>query len=93
MDSTVLALKFDLNNKISVLPVRVDETFPVLAAYFAQYCSIKTISKVNFKNLKKLRVLALTNNKIERIDDDTFEDLTSLEQLGLGSCFRFLTFA
>lgn len=45
---------------------------------------LKTISRDFFKNLKKLKILQLSENFIKTIDDKTFDDLVSLESLSLG---------
>lgn len=37
-----------------------------------------------FENMKNLKKLYLNINRIESIPDNTFQDLTSLEELNLG---------
>lgn len=81
---SILGLSFYSNKQISFLPVQVDVTFPKLVGYSAGSCSIKTISKTNFKNLRNLKDLSLRMNQIETIENDTFEDLIALEVLWLG---------
>lgn len=83
-NETIGGLDFELNKNVSFLPVYVNEAFPDLVTFFASSCSIKTISKENFRNLSKLKVLCLNNNQIEIIQNDVFKDLTSLERLTLG---------
>lgn len=39
-------------------------------------------------NLKKMLVMWLTNNQIEKIPSDTFDDLTSLVELQLSKKFH-----
>lgn len=82
-DATIDALTFDGNDKISFLPVEVEISFPFLTIYSASRCSVRTIAKDNFKNLRRLRYLQIDNNRIEEIRSDTFRDLTSLEKLFL----------
>lgn len=89
-DETITALRFDGNKKVLFLPVGVYEQFPNLAFLRADHCSIRTISKENFKNLKKLKELQLYYNQIETIGTDVFEDLTSLELLYLGEKKNYL---
>jgi Leucine rich repeat len=82
--SIITGLKFKDNKKIVYLPVEVDEKYPGLIGYDASKCSIKEISKENFKGLSKLKILWLHHNFIERVDSDTFQDLSSLQVLVLG---------
>lgn len=82
-DSTIGGLNFHRNKEISYLPVNVQEKFPNLEVLTASHCSVKHISKDNFKDLVALRVLWLEHNQIEAIPSDTLEDLRSLELLEL----------
>lgn len=82
-DDLIGGLQMQGNKKIHYLPEKVAETFPNLLIYYAQGCSLKEVSKVNFENLIKLRMLILNWNRIEMICSDTFEDLKSLEHLEL----------
>lgn len=77
---------FDLgwNKKIYFLPNFVGEDFPSLLVYYAFGCSLKEVSKENFKGLKRLNELNLGSNSIEKIEKDTFEDLKELRTLYLG---------
>lgn len=88
-DTSVRGLDLNGNGKISFLPIGLDVTFPNLVVHDAYALSLKTVSKINFKNLKKLKYLSLRGNQLESINSDTFEDLTSLEYLDLGSYFWF----
>lgn len=82
-DTTVLGLNFYTNKKVQFLPENIAQKFPNLEGYFAHECSIEGIAKINFKGLHRLRRLELCNNKIETVDQDTFEDLNLLERLTL----------
>lgn len=84
-----MALKLELNKKAFYLPINLQNTFPQLKLYYASDCSIKALHKDNFKNLKKLIMLNLSFNQIQRIDSDTFDDLTSLEFLSLRELNNF----
>lgn len=77
------------NDKIEFLPENFAEKFPNLVVIWASRCSIKKVSKKNFRNLRKLRGLDLDKNQIERIESDTFDDLIELEELHLGKLKRF----
>lgn len=85
-DVSVRAISFFKNSYIFYLPIDVSKSFPNLVAYEASETSINEISKVNFKNLRKLLFLDLSYNTIETIFSDTFEDLVELEILRLGEC-------
>lgn len=75
------------NGKILFLPIDIDLKFPNLQGYGAERCSIKEISKRNFKGLHKLKGLYLHSNQITKISSDTFSDLKVLEYLGLSEEF------
>jgi hypothetical protein len=82
-DELMFGLYLYTNKKIEHLPIRVVEKFPNLIAYGAGDCSIKEISRSNFIGLNKLRRLDLYKNQIEKISEDVFIDLPSLEFLML----------
>lgn len=82
-DSTIERLQFR-NKNIIFLPTRVDKNFPNLKTYDAFDCSIKSISRENFRNLFKLIILNLNTNNISEISSDAFNDLSELSILILG---------
>lgn len=82
-DETVGGVYFKNNKKIYFLPIGVSQSFPQLKTYIATNCSIKTLSKENFSNLKELETLWLYDNEIEMIPADLFRDLKSLKRLFL----------
>jgi Leucine-rich repeat (LRR) protein len=71
------------NPSNSFLPVNVSQTFDVLVAFSASGNKLASVSKENFSGLARLRLLDLSKNKIKRIQNNTFEDLLSLEVLNL----------
>lgn len=75
------------NKQIHNLPTGVSEKFPNLLGYNAGFCSIKEISRENFKGLTKLKLLFLHYTQIEKISSETFSDLKSLETLALRKIF------
>ena len=75
----ILALYFYPNLLMFHLPTKVAESFPNLVFYKATLNSVMEISNKNFKNLYEMRHLDLSNNQIEKIYSDTFEDLINLE--------------
>lgn len=82
-DESVEGLTLSHNKMIRFLPEKIFEKFPNLLIYIANNCSLSRILKNNFKGLEKLKILSLSSNQIEIINSDTFEDLSSLEVLGL----------
>lgn len=91
-DDTIQGLTFIYNKNIYHLPIGVGEKFPNLLAYSNYDCSIKEISKQNFKGLSKLKYLSMGANMIVRIASDTFSDLTSLEVLRIRKKVLFIRF-
>lgn len=91
-DDSLQALKFWGNKRISYLPIEIHKTFKNLISIDAGQCAIKEISKASFQNLRKMKVLLMCCNLIERIDGDTFNGLTSLEYLGLGQTHLLYNF-
>ena len=83
-DTRIAGLSFRSNKKIKFLPVQISRAFPNLLVLSARICSISEVSKENFEGLKYLRFLYLDGNQIVKILADTFEDLESLEKVGLG---------
>lgn len=69
------------NPKIEYLPEEISETFPNLIVLSAGSCSIKSVSKVNFRNLNQLRYVHLYRNEIERIDNDVFDDNLEMQEI------------
>lgn len=82
-NDSIGGLYFLNNKKVEYLPENTAEKFPNLKILHAQGCSIKSVSKQNFKNLKTLRYLTLRDNEIQKIESDTFLDLVALEKLYL----------
>lgn len=82
-DDDMRAIRFFDNKKIFFLPVDVYKSFPYLVLYFGHSCNIKAISKENFAHLTKLRELHLDNNRIQKIEADTFEGLKSVQVIYL----------
>jgi Leucine rich repeat len=79
------------NKNVAFLPENVNEVFPNLVGYNADNCGVKTINKNNFVGLKKLKNLQLNNNPIEKIPNDAFEDLVSLEYFHFSEfCYQLL---
>lgn len=72
------------NRKIEYLPSNLGETYPNLVGMQFGHCSIKAITKKNFKFLNKLRQLLLRDNQIGVIADDTFDYIPVVETIHLG---------
>lgn len=82
-DDNTRGIVFDHNKKIEYLPDGSALSFPGLVGFSADNCAIKSVSYDNFKFMDKLLYLNLRRNRIEKIDQDSFSDLTSLMQLVL----------
>lgn len=82
-DISVSGLFFGGNRQIKFLPTHIDENFPSLVAYYVGECSITSVSKDDFEGLSLLKALWLSGNEIEKINDDTFDEVKSLQWLGL----------
>lgn len=63
------------------LQQNIGAKFPNLVVLDAESCSIKNITKEDFRGLHKLRQLRLDNNEIETIDDDTFGFIPAVEYI------------
>lgn len=82
-DTATHGLWFKKNDDVKYLPIELSKSFPKLKMLDANSCSIKKISKTNFKGLKELSGLFLDDNLIVAIHSDTFKDLTSLQWLSI----------
>jgi len=83
-DEVVGGMRLEHNSKIKFLPSDMGEKFPNLIAIYVYFCSISSLNKHDFKNLKKLKGLHLQKNLILILPDDVFEELIVLEYLYLG---------
>lgn len=84
-DADMGGMSFYANKKVSFLPEKLSVVYPYLVALSAYSCSIKTISKENFKGLRSLKYIELGGNQLERLDTGVFNDLVSLELLHLNN--------
>lgn len=84
VNDTIGGFNVQGNVQLNYLPTDVGERFPNVKIFDAGSCSIKAISKANFKKMGNLRTLWLGYNQIEEIHRGTFEDLKSLKSLFLG---------
>lgn len=82
-DVTVEYFNAEDNMKNEYLPTNIGETFPNLLGLNAHNCSIKEITRENFRGLNKLRTLILANNQIETIEDDTFDFIPAVRGIFL----------
>lgn len=86
-DYSADGINFNANKKVKFLPVRIFQTFPNLQGYFAGGLNISEVSQKNLQRLAKLEVLYLNNNRIEKINSDSFEGLLKLRIVNLGKFF------
>lgn len=84
---SITTIEFSGNRKIFFLPIDIHEKIPNLLSIYAQRCSISSISKKNFNKLSELKNLNLCENRIEKIESDTFEDLLNLRSVHLCKVF------
>lgn len=82
-DVAVNELYFTNNEKIFYLPVLVYKKFPNLLRLNAINCSVREVRRENFERLNKLFAVNLSKNFIETIADDTFENLSKLQEIDL----------
>lgn len=71
------------NKKLEHLPKNIGEKFPNLTILNVRDCSVKEITKESFKGLDRLQYLWLPGNRIERIDDDTFDYVPAVQSIDL----------
>lgn len=79
------------NKKVSYLPVDLYSSFYDLKLIIAYSCSLKAVSRENFRNLTKVFKVNLDNNQIRRIRRGTFSDLISLRELYLRESFILIS--
>lgn len=82
-DENITEIYTDANLNLKYLPVNIYEKYPNLISISSWYCGLKSVSKDNFKGLTKLRRLAINQNRISIVENNTFEDLEALEWLYL----------
>jgi Leucine-rich repeat (LRR) protein len=80
-NDTVAGIRAARIKHLKYLPVRVNKVFPNLLRYDASTSALVTVSRDNFQQLKKLRVLMLRRNAISAVGHDTFSDLIALQEL------------
>lgn len=66
-------------------PRGIGLVFPVVQELFINNCALKKISREDFADMKNLKTLDLSNNKIFQVPVDAFLDLSSLKLLSLAS--------
>lgn len=79
----VHVIDFYRGKKINFLPEKVYEKFPNLLYFDAQSSNISELVRGNFEKLYFLKEIQLHNNHIEKIPNNAFADLQSLELLRL----------
>lgn len=68
---------------IHFLPI-VNKFIRNVILYEAEKTSVKTIAKKNFDGMVWLRILVLTSNQIETVQNDAFQGLDSILKIDLG---------
>lgn len=77
-------LTFQENKNVIELPENL-RTLGNVENYDASSCAITAIKKSNFISLKKLKRVWLSNNAIDIVNGDTFEDNPMMTEIALGS--------
>lgn len=81
--SDVVQFNAAFQEEVTALPYDFDSRFPYLEVYNASYCSVQSISKENFDDMRRLKKLYLDNNQIETIAADTFSGLSAIIMIHL----------
>lgn len=68
---------------IFYLPNGIAKSFPNLKSLIVQDCSVGSVVRSNFEELRSLTALLLPYNQIEQVPEDAFDDLVKLEFLSL----------
>jgi leucine-rich repeat and immunoglobulin-like domain-containing nogo receptor-interacting protein len=82
-DNSMETLAMEHNKKIFYLPNKIGDAYPNLIILRAANCSIKEISRQNFKIMTELKEMHLNLNQIEKIATGAFKDLKKLELINL----------
>lgn len=90
-DHEMTTMRYDGNRDATYLPQKIYYQFPNLLEIYAYSCSLKIVSRDNFRNLRNLTMLDLHDNLIALISFDTFEDLISLKVLDLSKKFLIIS--
>lgn len=69
-----------------ILPLNISNRFENLEIFKAREANIKFVSKKTFAGMKKLKILDLSVNQIEMLEEGLFEDLISLEKIKFHHC-------
>lgn len=81
--SNAAGLTFQENKNVIELPEKIS-VLGNLENYDASSCGITAIKKNNFANLRKLKRVWLSNNVIDTVNSDTFDDNPLLLEIALG---------
>lgn len=84
-NTQVSGLTMTDSKTIHFLPIKVVDVFPNLVIYEAFNCAIKLLTRANFENLSKLKVIDVQHNQITSVTEDAFDDLSMLVHLDLAN--------
>lgn len=82
-DESVEGLSIEHNENIKFLPENIADTFPNLIGLEVWNCSVKSVERRHFKNLRELKELIIAYNKVKNVDSEAFKDQGKLERLQL----------
>lgn len=80
-DDTVLEFKVSVD--VKYLPRRIGEKLPSISHFVAQGCGLTILRSFYFKDMQRLFLLFLADNKIATIEPETFHDLIKVDWLDL----------
>lgn len=83
VNESVTELVMKKNKNIEYMPQGVGVVFPNLEYIDAYGCSVTSLTKLNFKGLTKLINIDLEENRVEKIDANSFEDTVNLSNVYL----------
>lgn len=83
VNENVTVLRLQNNEKIKYLPQHVGDSFPNLVVIKAYGCAIKSVNKLNFNGLTKIRNIDLNKNQLEIIEENSFDDAVDLADIYL----------
>lgn len=81
VNESVTELKMIRNKKIEFMPDDIGTSFPKLRIVSAVGCGVKVITKACFQGLPLVEKIVLDDNEIADIEENSFDDLSSLSLL------------
>lgn len=83
LDTAVKSFSVLFEMKVAFLPKHIGEKFPNLEEFYLYNSDLTKVRDFHFKNMRKVRVVMLSGNKIVTIEAGAFNDLVSVEEIFL----------